>query len=796
MKTTKKWFSFIEIIITIWIILIIWVIATTSYSHMLEKTYDWKVTSDLINIKNSIETYYKEYQELPLPNWNQKYYNISWWYEHNYEDEETYWVSWYITENTIEKKYMNYLPLDPRTNQYYWYAKTKKVEWYQISAVVKENQEYKSIVEWKWRWDMWLRNLVKEYNWPNFVSKDSKEHFPYNPAERLLTAKINSYSWSIKINDTILTTPEEIKEYIIKKWDKLEIQQNAKVEIYYSDWTKSILWDKDEKTILTFTDMDYVEENNLYTTIKLTLDMWSIWSKASKLADKSDFEIHTADAVAAVRWTVFWLKKQPSQTNIVLVRWKVEVNKIENWEQKPIISPITLKEDNKTYIEVVKEEQPKWIEIQTPITWANSEPQISTWMLQELNQEEIEELTKSKISEELKKELELVFEQESKKNKLKCNKWYKVVTWKCQEIFDGCKDQTQNSTWAYICDRYNEILKREPSTPEFDKLISQNITREKIEEEISIDGYLWFKNKLEKHFNNNYECKWQKTFRHNYWCVNNNLIDYYDRDWKVVAYAPYNKDLKMWTWESLTGEWETNEFISDYSKWFLEDDWIYQIYDLSTKQFKSWDYNSSTNQRRSTTLNWANLTYENLGFFVKRSEDLAIYDWSENWEKWIFIDNDNYASGEDYIKYNISNLNLGSWSWFAIEMSVRGAALKRNSWQYYLFYNDKISLYKDGNEICIQTNFKNCFNLMSKINVIVWDNINNFYKILVTWNKNNKYDTPNNNTNLNIFINWENISNAENVNQISSLNLYIWSHSDKAYQWNDIIDYVKIYRKN
>jgi hypothetical protein len=35
---------------------------------MLEKTYDGKITNDLINIKNSIETYYKEHQELPLPN--------------------------------------------------------------------------------------------------------------------------------------------------------------------------------------------------------------------------------------------------------------------------------------------------------------------------------------------------------------------------------------------------------------------------------------------------------------------------------------------------------------------------------------------------------------------------------------------------------------------------------------------------------------------------------------------------------------------------------------------------------
>lgn len=782
MKTINKWFSIIEIIITIWIMLIIWVIASTSYSYMLEKTYDGKITNDLINIKNSIETYYKEHQELPLPNWNQKYYNIAWWYEHEYEDEETYWVSWYITEDTIEKRYMNYLPLDPRTNQYYWYAKTKKIEWYQIAAVIKENWEYKSKVEWKWRWDMWLRNLIKEYNWPNFVSRDSKEYFPYNPKERLLTAKINSYSGIIKINDKTLTTPEEIKEYIIKKWDKLEIEQNAKVEIYYSDGSKSILWDTQEPTIITFTNMDYVEENNLYTTIKITLDMWSIWSKASKLADKSEFEVYTADAVAAVRWTVFWLKKQSNQTNIVLVRWKVEVNKIQDWEKQIINSPITQQEDEKSYIEVQKEEPPKWIIIKqlSPNLWTNTETQTSTWMLQELPQSEIEELIESKIPQELKEELEQIFELESKSNKLKCNKWYKVIMWKCQEVFNWCKEQEQSSTWAYICDRYKEILKRDPSKLEFDKLINQNLTKAQIEEEISIDWYLWFKNGLEKYFNKNYECKWQRTFRINYGCVNNYLIDYYDRDWKVVAYAPYNKDLKMWKWESLIDWEETENFI--YAEYNSLSDWTYENYNQSTNVFDSQAWWVLQEESNRPNINWA------IPRKVSLENNLDIIQWNE--EKWIFIDNyNNSLWNQDYIKYSINDLNL-TWS-FAIEMSVRGAALKRgvNCWNFYCYlfttnliefklWSDGLKLWSSGKDIYIPNSKFTSLddNTFYSIKVIVE---NNHPKIIVNWNI-IAYETDN-------FY----LTNISNI----WTQLYIWSKIDKTQQWNDIIDYVKIYKR-
>ena len=51
--------------------------------------------------------------------------------------------------------------------------------------------------------------------------------------------------------------------------------------------------------------MRYVEENNLFTNISIALNAGSLWTKAVKLADKSEFQVETPAAVAAVRGTIF-----------------------------------------------------------------------------------------------------------------------------------------------------------------------------------------------------------------------------------------------------------------------------------------------------------------------------------------------------------------------------------------------------------------------------------------------------------------------------------------------------------
>jgi len=51
--------------------------------------------------------------------------------------------------------------------------------------------------------------------------------------------------------------------------------------------------------------MRFPQEHNLFTQVRLALNVGSIWTKASKLSEQSVFEVYTTESVAAVRGTIF-----------------------------------------------------------------------------------------------------------------------------------------------------------------------------------------------------------------------------------------------------------------------------------------------------------------------------------------------------------------------------------------------------------------------------------------------------------------------------------------------------------
>ena len=122
MKKYTKAFSFVELIMSLWVIIILWVIASTWYSSMQEKSNNSKTISDLRTINNALTTYKDEKKSLPLPSWNLSFYKDDTSYAHSYD--ESFWVSWFITSDTIDKKYLSFSPIDSKTNQYYGYGKT------------------------------------------------------------------------------------------------------------------------------------------------------------------------------------------------------------------------------------------------------------------------------------------------------------------------------------------------------------------------------------------------------------------------------------------------------------------------------------------------------------------------------------------------------------------------------------------------------------------------------------------------------------------------------------------------
>ena len=306
----KKAFSFVEIIIAISIIILLAVIWISSKQWYDENINNTMVLSNIETINNALESFAQENSILPMPGWNTNFFTQDTSYSHSYEDPATFWVYGSITEDTIPKKYLDTIPLDPRTNSYYAYGKTKATKWYELASVQIIDSIATARVAWNYAAETWPYNLIREYNGPNFVYNGSKTNLPYNPEELVLIA--TDQNW-----------------VIYRQWDTITVASWSTLEIFFSDWSVSVIWDTEKETNLTLTELSFPKGDNLNTLVKLSLWAGTIWTKATHLNDNSGFEVYTQDSTAAVRWTIFWISTDwNNYTDTKVIQWIVEVTKI------------------------------------------------------------------------------------------------------------------------------------------------------------------------------------------------------------------------------------------------------------------------------------------------------------------------------------------------------------------------------------------------------------------------------------------------------------------------------------
>lgn len=317
----RKAFSFVEMIIAITIIVLLAIIANTFIGKRLDVSRNTKVVSDISTINTSLLSYKEEEWTTLEPQWNKNYFSQSGTYVH--DSSEAYGVYGQFTENVLAKKYLDLIPLDPRTNQYYSYW-IKFDNWqYEIAWVVKEDDSYIARLVSTYDWLGGINSLIREYNWPRFI-RDGAWNLPYNPEERLLVVR---------------AVDKETNEYKIYKVDEtIIVPANKELELYFSDGSVSILrWENWEDAVLKLEVMDFPKENNLVSNVRLFLNAWTIWTQATQLSPESGFEIWTQDTEAAVRWTVFRVTKNPNDTVVAVYAWSVEVKNVSNplnaWEQ-------------------------------------------------------------------------------------------------------------------------------------------------------------------------------------------------------------------------------------------------------------------------------------------------------------------------------------------------------------------------------------------------------------------------------------------------------------------------------
>ena len=573
----KKAFSLVEIIISLSIIVllaVIWMSINQNYKNKVDNT---KITSDIETVNNALESYSQENNLLPMPWGNTNFFKIDTSYAHSYTGATTFWVYWSITEDTIAKKYLDVLPLDPRTNSYYSYWKTAEnvdklvANQFELASVQNIDWEFQAFVTWNYTAEAWPYNLIREYNGSNFVYDRSKTNFPYNPEELILIATVN---WEVK-----------------REWDPIHAE-DWDLEIYFSDGSVSVL---EHGWKLTLNKLNFPNKNNLNTIIKLWLSVWTIWTKATHLNDESEFEIYTTDSSAAVRGTIFWVKKDSmtAPTEVLVIEWEVEVYK--NDEQETNI------------VNLIKDESVRvldWeIDGTTTLEKSDYEDIEDNFIVQEdirgaetvamINKEIIERENESgEIEINLIDPIVPIDEQEAEivEPTLTCttstdnNNWF-ITTITC--------DSDNNEVITYSCqDNEKQINSTETDCEDIpEQLCIWNISEWEytIPEEI-YDTNAYFKNQC---INDNWnlvlwddifvDCKINYSLDENTWnsCVST-LIDYTDEDnnlWK-----------KNWNWYSydlwkLLQCFDTTNFVVDGNEcvaqscniwlltWWFMDDW-------------------------------------------------------------------------------------------------------------------------------------------------------------------------------------------------------------------------------
>ncbi|MDD5213181.1 MAG: FecR domain-containing protein [Candidatus Gracilibacteria bacterium] len=807
MKTRNKAFTFVELIVSIGIFLLVTTIGYVSYSGSVETKDNAKVSSDLATIDNSFKSYFAENKSLPEANGNQSFYKDDGSYAHDASDS-AYGVSSFISEKTLPAKYLNSIPLDPRTKYYYAYAKTIDNKYYEIAGVIKKDNNYKSIVSGYYPTKgNELSNLIREYNGPEFVANNSTIHFPYNPEEKILTAQVNDYSGIITIthkgNTITQTDGTGILDTALVTGDKIVVGVASTASIFFSDGSKAYLGDKNTASELNLSDMSYKEDSNLFTKVKLVLNIGTLWTSASKMSDNSNFEVDSSNTVAAVRGTIFGVSVDAaSNTNVVLAKGKISVSKIDT---AGIITPFYFPylTDASGIISVTGSEAPKGIQVPSTAT----SPSSSTGAINEIpgNQDNINNVisgdTNISLSDYKIKLINVTnsgtttpyqnFQAKIGVDKKLLNnfQYFKLDDTYIRK-FDGIGTGTYtftgyttfasgNTNLVGINNTANGTLQMQGSisSPLQYILSNSNINgkfelrackiNQKGEEICSKSLNLKVPNGLM-----NYSPKCQKeivTFGTEQ--VDDSLCD---DGYELVGYAGYNYN--NGNYHNL----DLNTYINSTNSVIYSSG--ASINNTKLVQSGSLFYTSGdlTNSLSGTM----DGVYYN---FL----DNGIFDFGGN--KGIFLDNWNPTN--DFLQYNIGDLNLNSGSGFAIEMSVRGAALKRNDGHAYnLFTLGNYTMYINTNlydaigTTMIRTTPSGTDRSSYEGNI----SDNKFYKVISIYN----------NGTLSIYIYDENngiIVKRENISISSTLligdTLYVGSTKDKLSQWNDIIDYVKVYKR-
>lgn len=110
----KNAFSFVELIVVTTILLLLAIVGGAVNSDFKNKTQNTRTVADIETLNNALKSYAQESGTLPFPSGNTNWFGEDASYKEN-SSIDAFGVYGQVTEATLPRKYLNFLPLDQRT---------------------------------------------------------------------------------------------------------------------------------------------------------------------------------------------------------------------------------------------------------------------------------------------------------------------------------------------------------------------------------------------------------------------------------------------------------------------------------------------------------------------------------------------------------------------------------------------------------------------------------------------------------------------------------------------------------
>lgn len=311
LKRSFAWFTIIEVLVAISIIATLSVVAYASTQAIQTSRYNTKRIADVSSLTNALEAQYLQTKVIPDPTANRQYFDNHGGYMHSASG--AYGVTSLFSEDILSKSALAYHPRDPATDAYYAYGKLLQYSpEYQIGAVLRIDGTPTSYIRGTYSRSE-LDSLIRGYNTTLFATDGSTDALPYNPYKKEVTAYIVESSGAITISPTkTLIDP-------IEAGDNIDVGTWGLAVIKVSDGTELILGSETTSSSFSFNTLDNKDDTGLLTQVRWLLSAGEVVAKAPKLrtidGNRSDLEIQTGNAVAAVRGTIFSVKAAPDTTS-------------------------------------------------------------------------------------------------------------------------------------------------------------------------------------------------------------------------------------------------------------------------------------------------------------------------------------------------------------------------------------------------------------------------------------------------------------------------------------------------